>query len=227
MAPRKLRVSVAIQHHPARPDVLARLRSDLEAEGIEYEVVTDPEPFGPTNPWRCAQVAWASTPKGCTHRLVLQDDSMPCVGFREGVDLALLAQPAHPVSFFCNWLGHQIGRAQQAALERCDSWAWLPQNGWYPCVALALPRDMALDLGAYRPRRGERAIADDAVVAEWANLRGIRVLQTCPSLVQHDEDAPSTVTAHQDMRRRGGRAAAACFIGDVHPGELDWTRGPR
>lgn len=228
MPPKKaapLRVSIAVMHHLSRPEVLARLEADLAAMSLEYEVVHDPEPYGPTNPWRTARLAWAGTPAKCTHRLVLQDDAIPCEHFAEGLELALTAQPAAPVSFFVNWLGHQCGRAQQEALERCDTWCRLPMNGWYPTVALALPRAMALDLAAWETPRP--IIADDAVVAQWANHRRIAILQTCPSLVQHDEEAPSTITQHMDARRRGGRAAACCYLGDVHPAELDWTRGPR
>lgn len=223
--PPPVRVSYAVMSHPARPDLLPRLLGELEAMGVTAEAVVDPEPFGPTSPWRCAREAWARTPEDCTHRLVLQDDAIPCDAFPTGVLAALTAQPAHPVSFFVNWLGHQCGRAQAEALERCDALCWLPMNGWYPTVALALPRHMALDLAAWQTPRPQ--IADDAVVAQWANARRIKVLQTAPSLVQHDEDAPSTITQHMDARRRGGRAAAACFIGDHHPDVIDWTRGPR
>lgn len=221
----KVKVSYAIMHHPARPDLFPRLLADLEAMGVAAESVPDPEPFGPTNTWRTSRVAWQRTPADCTHRLVLQDDAIVCDEFPVGVQLALEAQPDQPVSFFVNWLGHQCGRAQQEALERCDAWARLPLNGWYPTVALAIPKAMAIDLGAWETPRTQ--IADDAVVAQWANTRRIEVLQTCPSLVQHDESAPSTITQHMDSRRRGGMAAAACFIGDYSPTLIDWTRGPR
>lgn len=223
--PPKVRVSYAVMSHPARPELLPRLLGELEAMGVDAEPVVDPEPYAETNPWRCAREAWARTPADCTHRLVLQDDAIPCDGFPEGVQAALTAQPASPVSFFVNWLGHQCGQAQADALARCDAWAWLPMNGWYPTVALALPKAMALELARWKTPRP--IIADDAVVAQWANARHVRVLQTCPSLVQHDEDAPSTITAHMDARRRGGRAAAVCFIGDVDPTTIMWERGPR
>lgn len=223
--PPKVRVSYAVMHHPARAELLPRLLGELEEMGVTAEAVIDPEPFAATNPWRCAREAWARTPASCTHRLVLQDDAIPCDGFPAGVQAALEAQPDLPVSFFVNWLGHQCGRAQAEALERCDAFATLPLNGWYPTVALALPKAMALDLAEWKTPRP--IIADDAVVALWANTRGVKVLQTCPSLVQHDEAAPSTITQHMDARRRGGRAAAACFIGDHHPDSIDWTRGPR
>lgn len=221
-APLEPRVSIAIMHHPARPEVLARLEADLEAMGAEYEVVVDPEPYGPTSPWRTAREAWRRTPTDCTHRLVLQDDALICDEFPYGVHLALSAQPDWPVSFFVNFLGYQCARAQLDACERCDAWAWLPLNSWYPTVATALPRDMALSLAAFDAPR--RQIADDAVLAQWANARKVRVLQTVPSLVQHDEDAISTIAGHVSRARNRG---AACFIGDYAPDEVPWHRGPR
>lgn len=219
--PPNVNVSIAIMHHPSRPEVLARLEADLVAMGAPYEVVSDPDPDGQPNPWRCAREAWRATPADCTHRLVIQDDALVCEEFPEGVRLALEAQPDHPVSFFVNFLGFQCARAQLDACSRCDAWAWLPLNSWYPTVATALPRDMALDLGAWRAN--EKTRADDAVLALWANRRGTRVLQTCPSLVQHDEEAVSTVVGRNRTRNRG----AACFIGEYHPNEVNWRRGPR
>ena len=216
----ELRVSYAIMHHPARPEVLARLEADLTAMGATYEVVEDPEPYQATNPWRCAREAWRRTPDDCTHRLVLQDDALVCDDFPYGVQLALEAQPDWPVSFFVNFLGFQCARAQLDACGRCDAWAWLPLNSWYPTVATALPRDMALDLAAYETK----TIADDAALAQWANSRRIRVLQTVPSLVQHDEDAISTIAGHKTRTRNRG---AACFIGDWTPDLVPWERGPR
>lgn len=209
-------------HHPARPEVLARLEADLSSMGAKYEVIEDPAPYEATNPWRTARAAWAATPKRCTHRLVLQDDALICDEFPAGVRAALTHQPDHPVSFFVNFLGYQCARAQLEACGRCDAWAWLPLNAWYPTVAMALPRDMALDLAHYEPHR--KQIADDAVIAQWANHRKVRVLQTVPSLVQHDEDAISTIAGHKTRTRNRG---AACFIGDYTPDLIDWTRGPR
>lgn len=214
-------LSIAVMTHPSRIEPLERVLQDLADEGLDADVVVDPDPDGPRSPWRTAQAAWASTPESCTHRLVLQDDALICHGFAPAVEAALDAQPDHPVSFFVNWLGYQLGRAQVEACGRLDSWCWLPSYAWYPTVALALPRLMALDLAAYPVRR--KAAADDLVTAAWAHERGHRVLQTMPSLVQHDESAPSTMEKSSRARQRH----AVCFVGD-HPNAslIDWTRGP-
>lgn len=214
-------LSIAVMTHPSRTAPLERLLADLDDEGLAAEVIVDPEPDGPKSPWRTAQAAWATTPPACTHRLVLQDDALICEGFAAAALAALAAQPAHPVSFFVNWLGHQLGRAQLDACDRCDAWCWLPQYGWYPTVALALPRVLALDLAKHVVQR--RVAADDLVVAQWAYAKGHRVLQTMPSLVQHDEDAPSTMEKSSRARQRH----AVCFVGDApHASMIDWTRGP-
>lgn len=201
---------------------MARLVNDLVSMGVKPDVVVDPDPFGPTNPWRCAREAWGRTPKNATHRVLLQDDALICDGFPRAARNALTAQPDVVVSFFVNWIGHVLGRAQLQACERCDAWAELPRYGWYPTVALAMPREKALSLANHPVP--ERVIADDVVIARWALANRERVLQTVPSLVQHDETAISTVAGHN--RPVAMSRAAVCFIGDEPHAAIDWTRGP-
>lgn len=225
----EIRLSIAVMHHPARPELERRvldaiLAGDLPAH-LHAEVVVDPEPFGPTNPWRTAREAWRRTPDDCTHRLVIQDDAIVCGDFALAAEHVLGCQPRVAVSFFCNWLGHQIARAQMDACARCRAFAELPRYGWYPTVATALPAADARDLGAFQI--SQRQIADDAVFAAWALKRRRRVLQTVPSLVDHDETVLSTVSQHASIQRRHGKGrGAACPIGETDWREIDWTRGP-
>lgn len=210
--------SFAVQHHPARPDLELRVARRIRRAGFSCEVVVDPDPFGPPNPWRCAREAWRRTPDNCTHRVVVQDDALLCTGFAGAVTRALAAQPTGVVTFFVSWIAHGMGRAVVEACERCASWALLPQTGWYPHVAVALPRDDARSLAGFHVN--DRQIADDLVLANWAHANRREVWATVPSLVDHDDSQVSTIAGHvvKDSRR-----GAACFIGDHHPRLVDWN----
>ena len=204
--------------------MLARLVGDLDAQHVPHEVVVDPDPFGPTNPWRTARKAWAAVADDATHHVVLQDDAIICNEFSEALELVADAQPTAIVALFVNWLGHIHAKAQLAACEATRSFARLPRYGWYPTVATMMPAALARDFGDFQTHK-DRQIADDAQLALWANPRGHHVLVTVPSLVEHDETALSTIAGHNrpDTRPR----SAACFIGDTSPLDIDWTRGPR
>lgn len=242
-----VRLSVAVMHHPARPELLERLLRDLQDElqssayervidgaRVEVEVVEDPEPFAPASPWRTAQTCWAWTPDWCTHRLVLQDDAMPCIDFVWAAVEAIRHRPTALVAMFMGWAGTWMANDMRAAGDT-SSWYLHPDRQWLPCVAMSMPRDLARDLAAYDPPDERAQRADDEAIAWWsqqrtAQGRPVECWVTIPSLVQHDDDAPSTMLAHREGQKarweQGQRMRrAACWIGDRNPREVDWTKG--
>lgn len=221
-----VRLSVAIQHHPSRPDLPGRLLSMLELGTARYgevEVVSDPEPFGPVSPWRTARKVWLETPDWCTHRLLLQDDILPVPGFLTAAVEAIRHRPNDVVSFFLGWFPTWAVQAHREAAERGESWSPIEPHAWVPCLALSIPKEIAHDLGNYeiRPYRDDDSIADDQHVGAWCRDRAITPWQTVPSLVQHDDDEVSTLAGH----RQGMRRIANCFIGHHDPSTIDWSRG--
>jgi hypothetical protein len=90
-----------------------------------------------------------------------------------------------------------------------------------PTLALAYPRDLALDLREHPESWVTHPIADDEIVGRWRAARRLDVWLTVPCLVQHDEEAPSVLLGHRESRPR----YASCFIGEHSPALIDWTRG--
>lgn len=215
---RGVRLSVAIQHHPSRPDLPKRLRAALRRSSATVEVVTDPDPTGPRNPWRTAQLAWSRTPASCTHRLVLQDDVLPCRDFLKHAGRALSAKPDRVASFYLGTNAIVSWQRMLVAAPTCAAWVEGFSASWVPALALALPAELALDLAAFHD--GTEPIADDEVYGRWCREQGLPWYATIPSLVDHDDDAPSLM---RDPYARGDRRAA-CWIGDTDPGLIDWTR---
>lgn len=208
-----IRLSIGIQHHPARPELPHRLLAQLGLMRLgapaSYDIVNDPEPFGPACPWRTNREAWRRTPEWCTHRLVIQDDAIPCRGFLRKARHAIAEHPDEPISFFYGVNSFPLDMAgYRAALLEGSQWFALPRQGWVPCVALVLPKARALDLAEFElPHHARPHVADDEVVLEWCVARDLSAWATVPSLVDHDDTAVSTMGGHVGTER-----GAYCFI---------------
>lgn len=187
------------------------------ARQLRCSVIYDPDPDGPRNPWRTARECWRSTPAGCTHRLVIQEDTHPCAGFLHHARLALAAKPDRIVSFYLGQYPSETWREQLIASQRCAAWARGSWVSWVPAVALCIPQPLCASLAAFHD--GTSPIADDEVYGRWCRTNQYPWWATIPSLVNHDDDAPSLMAS--PLRR--GRRVAACWIGSVDPGLIDWT----
>lgn len=212
-------LSVCVQHHIARPDLPARLLGLL---GETVEIVADPAPFGPASPWRTYRHALQQTPPDATHRLILQDDAMPCEGFLDAARTIASLVPARPVAFYVGTHCPEHHRIKAAA-QVCQPWVELRPLPWVPLVAMMWPAaDVAglVEIGD-RERWQRDHVADDEVAGTFVAERYGTYLATVPSLVQHDDEQPSTMAGH----RKAGMRRAACWIGAHHASVVDWTRG--
>lgn len=203
--------------HPSRAAYAERLRREL---GRGVRVVYDPEPDADRNPWRTARAAWATLAarRTATHGLVVQEDVQPCREFLRHATLALTAQPTRITSFFLGWQPAPTARQMLVDVERCSAWVLGHPASWVPALALAMPLELVPSLVAYND--GSEPIADDEVYGRWTRQERLPWYATIPSLVDHDDEAPSLM---RDPYLRGGRRAA-CFIGNTDPARIDWTR---
>lgn len=213
-----MKLSVAIMAHPSRLAYAHRLRKRLSGRGTLIDLVLDPDPEGPRNPWRTARLAWERTPPGCTHRMVVQEDVIPCPGFVRHARLAIKAKPDRITTFYLGTNAIITWRAMLVAAERCAAWVEGSRASWVPALALCIPVRLVDSLAAFDD--GTRPVADDEVYGRWCREHGLPWYATIPSLVDHDDDAPSLM---RDPYARGVRRAA-CPIGDTDPALIDWTR---
>lgn len=217
-----LRVSIAVQHHPSRADLLPAL---LAAIG-DAEVVTDPEPDGRPHPWRTYREALDSTPDDATHRMILQDDITPCRNFPAALAAAVEARPGSVLALFHGGNPRENAPLLDRALAAGETWVRLNSRRWIPAVALVWPVRLVCPVvcwveeqnypGAFR--------ADDEIIARALRALGEDVLACVPSIVQHEDVVPSVT----GQRARGGvdrGRVAAHWIGDQDPLGLDWTAG--
>lgn len=223
-----MNLSVAIQTHPARAELTARLR---DAVGGDVDVVVDPDPGAALpSPWRTYRQALEETPPDATHRLVLQDDATVCDGFRAAADAAAKAQPDRVIVFFVGGRPTDHARTVYAACDRDLPFAELRRHTWLPVVAACWPSAMIprlLDFVDAQGWRG-RLRADDEVVGRFLRHEKILPLATVPSLVQHGDVHPSLVGRRALAGADPGRVAA-CWIGECEScdaSEIDWTLPP-
>lgn len=221
-----MELSIAIQHHVARPElpdrlmrmILDTLVEDSILDGFHIETVPDPDPFGAPSPWRTAKLAWCrAAAAGFSHCMVIQDDAIPCAAFVELVAERIAEKPDDPLAFFFGRNSFPLDMlGYQSALASCERWWPLPCQGWVPCVCVVLPRDQALDLaGFHLPHHDRPSVADDEVMMEWTHARGLTAYATIPSLVEHDDSAVSTMGGHKDTIRQ-----AVCFADNYVRGDV-------
>jgi hypothetical protein len=211
----RVRLSTAIMAHPSRVEYARRLRREI---GGAARVILDPDPDGERNPWRCAREAWRATPDDCTHRLVVQEDILPCPRFLFHARRALAAKPDRIVSFYLGTNAILTWRSMLIADARGANWVEGSRAGWVPALALAVPQRLVASLATFED--GTRPVADDDVYGRWIQTNRLPWYATIPSLVDHDDDAPSLMRNPYSS----GRRVAACPIGLTDPGLIDWTR---
>lgn len=218
------RVAIAIQHHPRRADLLPAL---LDAVG-DAIVVTDPEPQGAANPWRCyaACLEAASDLPDVGTVAVLQDDVTPCAGFRDVLERAVAARPDRVLALFHGGAPRENLAGLARAWAAGETWVALNSRRWIPAVALVWPVRLVCPVVCWAAEqdfpRGFRA--DDEILSRALRALGEPVLACVPSIVEHDDRVPSLM----GTRARGGEdraRVAAYWVGDNDPLDLDWTTG--
>lgn len=212
-----MNVSIAVQHHPARADQLARF------DGLPVEIVADPDPGGQLrNPWRTYHRALELCPSNVTHRVVLQDDVTVCEGFLGLLDGALTERPDALVALFVPWTLRRAGQDYMRACARRASWCQLARNEWVPVVALAWPVPLLHRFLEWADSNGfppDKRRADDAIVGRFVrSVPGVECWATIPSLVEHPDDVPSLIG-----NRHGGPKPRSAICWDQNPGSIDWT----
>lgn len=224
MGKRALRISVAIQTHPERPELPARLRRMLhpsdssKRDRTRIQVVSDPDPTGERNPWRCARECWRAADPRLDFHITVQDDALVIQDFLIHARRALTAKPDRVTAFFFSTALTVTYRDALVASGWGASWVRIHPSSWVPCVALAIPTALCPSLVTFDD--GSRPCADDDVIGRWCRSLGLPAYVTIPSIVQHDDDVRSLM---RDERATGSRTAAM-WIGDRNPYEIDWDR---
>ena len=166
-----------------------RLGAGMElAEGLGVPANVDWDRKGP---WHNARQCWLTSPFGATHRLVIQDDAIPCEGFLDAARRAIKAKPEAILCFY-------TGRADMTRAAEVDGCSWLALDTLIWGLGLCMPVAWAREFVAWADANIDPAwIADDMRVLLWALVKGRPIYCTVPSLLQHDQGVESIVIPGQ------------------------------
>lgn len=189
-----------IQHHPSRPELLARLLASVP--GAAYEVVTDPDPEGVESAWRTYRECLQRRPGETT--VIVQDDAVGCRGAVAALPLVEADHPGQLVALtVCGAPPRSAARVRRADAQR-DRYATLHRDDWVPTVAVMWPADARADCLEWADRRFRQdALGDDSIIGKWREHHWREVYATVPSLFQHPDDNPSLIKRrHRDGANR-------------------------
>lgn len=208
-------LSVAVMAHPSRAELVEGLRKRLRRPLIDVEWDVDGDE------WDTARRALLARDPDADYHLVIQDDALPCADLLAGTVRALAAVPDGAVlSLYSGASARKgtIGRAIRGEAETLAPFVVASRLWWG--VAVCYPTRLIDDLVAGAARIAVREY--DRRVSSWLRRKGVPVVYTCPSLVDH-RDVPSLL--HHD--RPDGPRRAAWFAGENTSAlDLPWDGAP-
>jgi hypothetical protein len=168
----------------------------------------DPERTGERNVWGC----WTADLGDSSHRLVLEDDMVPCRDFLHTVLACLEARPDLPLALFA-------GRSRLSVVAHAKGYRWAWWRRFLSGGAMLLPREDVEDLVAH-PTHEPGTITTDRLVNEWLDSRrpGRGVHYVVPCFLDHDVSIGSAIGNRSSFPPR-----SALWYDDASPLREDWT----
>jgi hypothetical protein len=166
-----------------------------------------------------------SDPPDCSHLLVVQDDVQICSNFAPALERIVASRPENPISLFLARLPEVAAKDATRAMKANQRYIRLRSRAFVPVVALLWPIEESQDFLEFVSDTGGPRLAskrsDDAAVWQWMANRRKAVYVTCPSLVEHPDNVPSTIGRRARWGKDKGRVALF-YIGEQDPLELEW-----
>lgn len=224
-----VRLSIAIQHHPARAALLGPLTASLR--GSEFEVVSDPDPDNPlVSPWRTYELALASTPEWATHRLIVQDDVELCPHFAEVVTAAVTAQPDRLLVMAVCGEPQELNKLMHRAASQGVPWAKVDRsNYWISAICLCWPKRLIPQALTWITEQGwpEGFSADDERIGRCMDALEEYPLATVPSLAAHWDQVGSVTGPNKTAYGHNPARIPCCWpFPGCDPRSIDWTIPP-
>lgn len=195
---------IGIVAHQSRTGKAHNLFHEIEADRIFFDDGT----LGCEGNHRTAWAWLASVADDDDQLVVLEDDALPCNDFREQLDAALAKAPVDVVSLYLgrsrpvqwqNFVKQAVWQADH------DDACWIIGNATLHAVGIAIRGPDLVESMLNRTSQYNRPI--DERITMWCRQFGHDVGYCWPSLVDHDDDLPTTVVHRDGKRREPGRVA--------------------
>lgn len=187
---------MTIQHVPPRAHLLPRLFSALGPDWLYLTaIIGDPELRNPWTTYReCLRIGSAES-VGASHLLVIQDDALPVERFHERLAPLVAERPGELLCLYVPALPAYMGREMHRAHLAGLAFTTIPGGMFTPLVAAVWPVWLAEDCLAWSDKTPSSTSrrCDDAQVARFLRTKRLRPTAVVPSLVEHDEQTPSTI----------------------------------
>lgn len=203
-----VRLSIAIQHHPNRAHLIDALMDGISAP---CDVVIDPDPDNEfRSAWRSYKLALELTPGWATHRVIVQDDAVPCRNFAGKLLARAEERPDRLIALFLGGFPAKTAKKAREAKWAGERWADFQPSDFVGTVGLVWPVDLIPPFlefcdGRFKKFHG----GDDGKVAEFVKHARITACATVPSLLQHPDDGPSVYLRFRN--EHAGRRRALFF----------------
>lgn len=153
---------------------------------------------------------------------------MPCANFAPAVEQIAAAQPDVPVCLFLARLPQEASKKAMLVMRRRtgERYVQLSWRNFLPVVAVLWPRAKAVEFMEWAETHahlpGQRdPRSDDAMAGRWKMITRQTVLATVPSLVEHPDFEPSTISTRAAGGKDKGRVAL--FLAEDGL-DYDWSR---
>lgn len=198
-----------------RQDEANRLLFKLRAQLGNAAMVIDTAADGPLKTsLRAFQLGLEINGGKASHIVVLQDDVTVCADFTDAATIALTAVDKSPVSFFAN--------RKEAELANETGGHWIMLNNFLGGQAVSLPISLARDYLAFSDCHRVAGDHDDVMMQAFLKSRGLLMMCTVPSLVEHNGVGRSLMK-HSGTNRWGPNKARI-FIGEHARGaHINWN----
>lgn len=185
---------IAVMHaafEPARGATLAALLERLGGEGPRVHVERDHDRAGA---WAVARRCWErGLASGASHVIVMNDDALPCLGFRDVARAAIAGNPREVLCFYSN---HPTDTANVLVGP------WRTSVDGLVGVACAMPASEVRAFLAWHDESFIGDYSDDGRINLWAMCTRRLIWTTLPSLVDHQLPTGSLVGNAGGQHRR-------------------------
>lgn len=195
MVEAQMRISIAIMAVPERLEQAKALEQEIHAQGGYSRIILDQT----RKEWHTGKRALLAYDEEAEWHIVLQDDAIIASNFLENVNRALREVPRRTLVSFYTGTHRPYRISVQQAVDKAKKMggSWLTFNTLLWGVGIAIPTE---DIPSIAYARSS-ILAYDRRVGQFYKAIGKSVYYTFPSIVDHNDDMPTTLN-HQTNGKR-------------------------
>lgn len=186
-----MRISIAIMAHPKRAAQVERLEAELAQYpftqiGCAYDELHDE--------WHTGCRALRQGIDSGDWHVVIQDDAILTPNFYENVESAIKGLPSKTLFSLYTGTARPLPDRVKVAVKRSKDGDWLRHHQLFWGVGIVIPTAHIEPMLEFV--RDIEGLQYDNRIGEFYCRNGLPVYYCIPSLVDHDDDLPTTIEGH-------------------------------